>query len=144
MLPMDGERLVSAIAEQATAVQRGQGVVEFVFDDVRMLCIYDTHYDRMRIVTPVAREHAITPEHLSAALIANFHSALDARYAMAEGIVYAAYLHPLSSLSRAELVSALRQVSALAKTFGTTFSSGELYFPGSLRPPAAASPPTDA
>ena len=61
-------------------------------------------------------------------LIANYHSSLDARYAVSQGIVYSAFLHPLSTLADDQLASALRQVAALATTFGSTYSSGELMF----------------
>lgn len=53
-------------------------------------------------------------------LEANFHSALDVRYATSNGLVYAAYIHPLSLLRREEIHSALRHVAKLVKTFGTT------------------------
>ncbi len=58
----------------------------------------------------------------------NFHSALDARYVTSNGLVYAAYIHPLSPLRREEILSVLRQVAELVKTFGTPYSSGELSF----------------
>ena len=61
-------------------------------------------------------------------LDANFHSALDARYAVSEGIVYALFLHPISSLTPQQIVSALDQVVSLVTTFGTSFSSGQLQF----------------
>ena len=67
-------------------------------------------------------------------LEANFHSALDGRYAISNGMVYAAYIHPLSPLRPEEVRSALRQVAELGKTFGTTYSSGELLFGVSSQP----------
>ena len=73
-------------------------------------------------------ERRLTAEQRSLMLIANFHSALDARYATGRGVVYAAFLHPLSALTEAELHSALRQVAALARNFGTSCSSGELLY----------------
>ena len=68
-------------------------------------------------------------------LVANFHNALDARYAVSNGNVFAAFLHPLSSLEENDLRSALRQVSQLVANFGTTYSSGGLQFaPGEEEP----------
>ena len=61
-------------------------------------------------------------------LVANFHAALDARYAVTDGTVVAVYVHPLASLQANELRSALRQVANLAANFGTSYSSGELGF----------------
>jgi hypothetical protein len=45
--------------------------------------------------------------------------------------VWAAFLHPLDSLTARELRSALDQVVALVKTTGATYSSSGLTFGGS-------------
>ena len=45
-------------------------------------------------------------------------------------MLYAAFIHPLGPLTEAELVSAVRQVSSLASSFGTGYTSGELVFGG--------------
>ena len=63
-------------------------------------------------------------------MAANFHTALDGRYATSEGVLYAAFIHPLSPLTEEELASALRQVAALARNFGTTYSSDALLYGG--------------
>lgn len=63
-------------------------------------------------------------------LEANFHSALDARYATSDGVLYAAFIHPLSPLTEAEVRSAVAQVASLVRSFGTTYSSGELAYGG--------------
>jgi hypothetical protein len=85
----------------------------------------------MRLITPVRRISELSPEQVPRVLEANFHTTLDARYATSEDILYAAYIHPLSFLSEVELRSAVRQVSNLALSFGSTYSSGELvYAPG--------------
>jgi len=61
-------------------------------------------------------------------LISNFHSTLDARYAVSDDVLYAAFIHPLSPLTEGELESAIRQVATLADTFETTYSSGDLSY----------------
>ena len=61
---------------------------------------------------------------------ANFDSALDARYAVAKGVLWSAYLHPLSTLKADDFVSGLAQVVNLAATYGSTYSSGALTFGG--------------
>ncbi|MEO0409240.1 MAG: hypothetical protein AAF289_18005, partial [Cyanobacteria bacterium P01_A01_bin.135] len=70
----------------------------------------------------------LTPAQVGNILIANFHTTLDARYAVSDGTVVATYLHPLSTLQEQDLRSAVRQVVSLAETFGTTYTSGELLF----------------
>ena len=47
----------------------------------------------------------------------------------ADGVIFAAFLHPISSLTPVQIESAVSQVISLVKTFGTTFSSGGLVFP---------------
>jgi hypothetical protein len=59
---------------------------------------------------------------------ANFLTALDARYAVFKGIVWAVFIYPLNSLLEKDFVSALDQVTTLTKTTGTTYSSSELQF----------------
>ena len=60
---------------------------------------------------------------------ANFHSVLDARYAVSEDILWVAYIHPLRELQPAQAVDAIVQVYNAALTFGTSYSSTDLAFP---------------
>ena len=53
---------------------------------------------------------------------------LDAQYATNEGVLYSAFIHPLSPLTDGEARSAIDQVANLALTFGTTYQSGNLIF----------------
>ena len=126
--PMTRERLEALILASAQDIAGRAGALEFSYDGVSMACISDVSHDRMRIIAPIAAVGGLSARTLEVLLVANYHTSLDARYAISEGTVYAAYLHPLSDLTEAQLASALRQVSSLAKTFGSTFSSGELSF----------------
>ncbi|HBR51744.1 MAG TPA: hypothetical protein DEA71_16870 [Nitrospira sp.] len=110
------------------------GQWRFTYDGIDMAILTSVAHDRMRIIAPVGPEAEVTDQQRQRMLAANFHSALDARYATSNGIVYAAYLHPLSSLQQDEVRSALHQVAQLVKTFGTTYSSSDLSF-GSPSPP---------
>ncbi|MDX1407434.1 MAG: hypothetical protein R3330_04855, partial [Saprospiraceae bacterium] len=98
--------------------------------DRLMLLLADETYNRMRIITPIHMAEQLDPDELKAAMTANFHTALDVRYAISEGVVWSAFLHPLRELSRAQLTDALAQVYRAAESFGTTYSSTELVFPG--------------
>ena len=60
---------------------------------------------------------------------ANFHTALDARYAISDGILWAAFIHPLKELTTEQVKSAITQVYSCARTFGTHYSGGTLIFP---------------
>ena len=59
-----------------------------------------------------------------------FDTALDARYAIAQGQLWSTFIHPLDSLTQDDFVSALAQTVTLVKTYGTTFSSGAMSFGG--------------
>ncbi len=114
------ERIIWQEAEQP----RGEGgIVQFIYNDVNMALISNENFDRMRIIAPVINVEDLTQGQINSILSANFQTALDARYAANEGVLYSAYIHPLSSLNRDEVSSALGQVAALVKNFGTTYSS---------------------
>ena len=99
------------------------------FKNAQLVCICDPAHDRMRIISPVLELKDVKEEQMVRMMEANFHTALDARYAVSDGVVYSAYIHPLSSLNESMIYSAIKQVSTLRNTFGTYFQSGELTFP---------------
>ncbi|MEL7259304.1 MAG: hypothetical protein AAFN80_15945, partial [Pseudomonadota bacterium] len=61
---------------------------------------------------------------------ANFDSALDGRYAIANDMVWATYIHPLSALEKDQLISGLGQIINLSKSYGTLYSGGAMQFGG--------------
>lgn len=128
--PMNQQKMESIIRAASEKFAGGGSMMEFQFNGVTMACISDTRHDRMRIISPVANEKDLHEKQYKILMESNFHLALDSRYALSNGVLYAAFIHPLSSLHPAELESALRQVSQLVKTFGTSYSSGELSFGG--------------
>lgn len=117
--------LEETVYAHATNPRGRGGVVEFEFDGVKMACVSDAKARRMRIIAPIRQFSQVSAEQFRIAMEANFHTALDARYATSRGILYAVYLHPLEPLDEAEVVSALSQVAKLARSFGTNYSSGE-------------------
>lgn len=102
----------------------------------RLFCICDPNADRMRLMTPIldpatfeiVDPEALGPSELHRILQANYESALDARYGIAKGYLWAVYLHRLSSLTENDFSSALKQVSELAWTYGTSYSSHSMIF----------------
>jgi hypothetical protein len=128
------QALQDILAVTVQELKEGDGQWRCSYADIEMALLTSVSHDRMRIVAPIGPEAELTDRQRKQMLDANFHSALDARYATSNGLVYAAYIHPLSPLRREQIQSALRQVAELVKTFGTTYSSGELSF-GSPSPP---------
>lgn len=103
----------------------------FRYEGVDAYCQCQSDVDRMRIVAPVCRVGQLndqSAEFFEAMLKANYHSALDPRYALDHDLVMSAYLHPLKPLTEAQFLSGLRQVVEMVKTFGTTFSSTGIVF----------------
>lgn len=127
---MNQKKMEKIVKEKATSFQGEKGFVEFTYNNLKMYLISDVKHDRMRIITPVTEYGKISFSQLEKMMVSNFHLALDARYAMSEGVLYSAYIHPLSSLKKNQLESAVDQVSNLATSFGSTYSSGELQFGG--------------
>jgi len=70
----------------------------------------------------VVEESALTIAAARILLQANFGQTLDARYAIKEGMLYAVFLHPLSTLEPRQIESALAQVANLVRNYGTSFS----------------------
>jgi len=126
---MTPEKLFNAIQSYTESANVENNVISFKYNQVNLYCIWDIKADRMRIITPIAKSADLSVELLELALKANYHTVLDARYAIGDDLLYAAFIHPLSSITKNELESAIRQVATSALTFGTSFSSGELVFP---------------
>lgn len=125
------ERVIRGYADKSGELEGRPGLWRFTFGGVPIMLVADAGHDRMRLISPVKAAEEVTEAEMKAVLLANFHTALDARYAVGNAVLFSAFLHPLGSLTEADLKSAIRQVAHLTKTFGTSYSSGELVFPGS-------------
>jgi hypothetical protein len=95
-----------------------------------IIVVADPHADRMRMMSPVISADELSEDLLFRLLQANFDSALDARYAVANELLWSVFIHPLSPLNEQQLSSAMFQTFSTAATFGTVFSSGMFIFGG--------------
>ncbi len=132
-----GDAVVEAAARLRETVKRidplakfSETGAEFTVNGVALLLVYDINADRMRVIAPVAESASLTAEETTRLMQANFDSALDARYALANGYVWAVFLHPLTALDGAELGSGVAQTVNLVTTYGTSFNSGVYVFGG--------------
>jgi len=125
---VDLQAVHDVLTEIGDEVVGSDGAWEFQIGEVHVACLTDARFDRMRLIAPVVETDELTDAHREACLEANFHTALDARYATSEGVLYAAFLHPLESLDAELFRSALAQVVSLVQTFGTEYSGGTLVF----------------
>lgn len=127
---MDNQRLDELIGEMADEVEGELGYWTFTFDGRSVVVVTDEAADRMRIMTPVVEDKELSEERLRKLLQANFDRALDARYAVARGTVWSAFIHPLFPLTDDEFVAGVRQVVTLAQNYGTTYTSTDFVFQG--------------
>ncbi len=95
-----------------------------------VLVITDTSTDRMRAMVPIRSAADLSQQDMQRMMQANFDSTLDARYAIANGTLWAAFIHPLSALEKDQMISGLAQTVNIAQTYGTLYSSGVALFGG--------------
>ena len=127
-VPMTPERLgeiVLALDPEATAGGPGW---QLRVAGATILLVMDPSSDRMRAMVPIRGADDLPPEDLERMMQANFDTALDGRYAIANGIVWAAFIHPLESLEKNQLISGIGQIVNLASSYGTLYSGGALQF----------------
>ena len=128
--PMTYERLGKIIfALDPEAQPSGPGFLLTV-SDVPVVIITDASADRMRAMVRIRSAEDLTPEDMRRMMQANFDSALDARYAVANGTLWATFIHPLSPLKKDQLISGLGQTVNVARTYGTLYSGGGVQYGG--------------
>lgn len=121
---MTAERLgVIILKIDEEAIQDGSSWY-FHVEGLETAVVYDVAADRMRILIPIGPVEELVAEDLERMMQANFDSALDARYAIAQGMLWGVFIHPLSSLSDDEFLVGLGQTANVVVTYGSSYSSG--------------------
>lgn len=128
--PMTAERLGELVLRIDSEAQQNGPAWQFVVDGFETILVYDVDADRMRVMTPINDADALPAEELVRLMQANFDSALDARYAIANDILWGVFIHPLSSLTDSEFLLGVGQTVNVAATFGKSYSSGMFIFGG--------------
>lgn len=139
---MTNEKIETILAKVTDSVRGYPGYWEVLYKERQLLCLTDEKHNRMRIISPIIEEEALGKELLLDVLTANFHAALDVKYALSQGFLWSVYIHPLKELEDSQLESAVNQVVNAADNFGTTFSSTEMIFAGK-GPKKESSKPTE-
>lgn len=127
---MTGDRLIALVKSVDSNAGNQGNTWQFTFQNRPIILIFDEKADRMRMFTPIGPESALDAGLMKRMLQANFDSALDARYAVANDLIWGVFIHPLSPLDQEQFASALVQVLNVAKSFGSSFSSGLFTFGG--------------
>ncbi|WP_298550488.1 hypothetical protein [uncultured Algibacter sp.] len=129
---MNNEKLESIYATVSDSIQGSLGGWQFYIKNIPIMSITDENHNRMRIISPIANSNTIGEDLLKAALVANFHTALDVKYAVSDGVLWSVFIHPLKELSDDQVKDAVSQVYYANVNFGTTFASTSLTFPGNI------------
>ena len=129
---MNNEKLNTIYKTVSDSIQGNPGVWQFFIKEIPLMSITDTNHNRMRIMSPIADSNSLTDDLIKAALVANFHTALDVKYAVSDGVLWSIFIHPLKELSENQVKDAVSQVYYAHINFGTTFASTALAFPGRI------------
>ncbi len=111
-------------------LQNQNGSWQLTVADIPVVIVTDDTNNRMRILVAIRKADTLSEYDLIRIMQANFDSALDARYAIAQGILWSTFIHPLSTLHDGQFIEAIGQTVNLARTYGASYSSGLLLFGG--------------
>ncbi|MEM7743268.1 MAG: hypothetical protein AAF409_06110 [Pseudomonadota bacterium] len=128
--PMTPERMVEIATALDAETQFSGNLISLTVAEIPVLIVFDAVADRMRAITPIRSAEGLSSDDLMRMMQANFDTALDARYSVAKGKLWATFIHPLSTLDNESLISGIGQVANLALSYGSTYSSGALTFGG--------------
>ncbi len=127
---MTNEKIQKILYREAQDVEGQLGAWQFNYRQHQTMILTDENANRMRIMTPIIEEKDLEEEQYKLMLEANFDRALDAKYALFDGIVWSVFTHPLAELEVEQLKNALNQVITLSETFGSTYNSTDFVFGG--------------
>lgn len=130
---MTAAKVGEIISKVSDSVQANGNSWQFMYKDRLLVCITDENANRMRIISPIIERDKVEEEELLNALVANFHTALDVKYAISDEIIWSVFAHPLKELTVRQLEDAISQVYYANLTFGVTYSSTTLTFPGNTK-----------
>jgi hypothetical protein len=128
--PMTLERMARIVEAIDADANISGSAFELTIDDIPVLVVTDVTADRMRAMVPIRAADALDEAELRRLMQANFDTALDARYAVANGRLWSVFIHPFSSLETRQFISGLAQTVTAAQTYGTLYSSGGAQFGG--------------
>ncbi|WP_254684692.1 hypothetical protein [Sulfitobacter sp. JL08] len=114
--PMTLDRMAQIVMALDPEAKQMGPAFELSIDDVPILIITDPRADRMRAMVPIRLAEDIDAAEWQRLMQANFDSALDARYAVAQGRLWAVFIHPLSPLERDQFISGIGQTVNVAQT----------------------------
>lgn len=130
---MSNQELGTIISVVSDNITGNTGRWQFNIKDTVLICLTDSTNNRMRIMSPVMESYKLTEELKTLSLSANFHTALDVKYAISDNVLWSVFTHPLKELSKDQVIDAISQVYYANVNFGSSFASTSLVFPGRQR-----------
>jgi hypothetical protein len=130
---MDINSLDEIFTSMSDTIQGEPGRWQFIIENVMFVCIADEPHNRMRIISPIIESNRLDEDQKTLMLLANFHTALDVKYAISDDVLWSVFIHPLKELTTAQVKDAVSQVYYANKTFGSTYTSTDLVFPGNVK-----------
>lgn len=148
-IKMSNERMDKILHRNSKVIEGQLGYWRVTYNNQELYIITDESHNRMRIMTPIAeinieeetgeKKSSLSKKELAEnqkaklelmniLLEANYDRALDAKYAIQKGILFAVFTHPLFELEDIQFLDAMKQVTRLVETYGTTFMSSDLTF----------------
>ncbi|MEP1489017.1 MAG: hypothetical protein ABJK28_11365 [Algibacter sp.] len=127
---MNNEKLQTIYTSVSDSIQGDLGGWQFFVKEIPIMSVTDENHNRMRIISPIADSNTLNEALIKGALVANFHTALDVKYAVSDGVLWSVFIHPLKELSEDQVKDAVSQVYFANINFGTSFASTSLSFPG--------------
>ncbi len=104
---MNNSDLQKIIYVVSDSLQGIPGNWQFLIENKLFICVTDENHNRMRIMSPIIEEQKLSNSDRQKLLEANFHTALDARYAIANDYLWAVFIHPLKELSKDQVLDAI-------------------------------------
>ena len=99
--------LLGWVARLGQTIVLQNGGLEFEFEGVLIRCYFDPYADRMRFVAGPLGQSKVGKKLSQQLLRANYGSTFDGKWGTENGEVFAAFLHPLSSLTELQCLRGL-------------------------------------
>jgi hypothetical protein len=119
---MTAQGVAGILKGQNITLQGKPGHWQFVHEEMQIFLLVDSEGNRVRLVTPLARLDLLRqdPDFIEVNLLrkllkANYLPTGDVRLCLNRHIVWAAFLHPLDTLTERDLLSALAQLVRVAR-----------------------------
>ena len=84
---MNNNKLEKIITTLSDSIEGQTGYWQFKYQKRYFLLITDEKNNRMRIVSPIVEEKELREEYYKKCLEANYHTALDVKYALSDGVM---------------------------------------------------------